>query len=112
MWISASALSYSKWPESKTASTVNCFSRGTTPAGVIWPCGAISVTFSPSATPSARASSPPSTMPNSPSASAVSGAPRTCFAMSDTSGSAAGSTPRISTPRTLSPRVSSACALT
>ena len=32
--------------------------------------------------------------------------------MSDTSGSAAGSTPRISTPRTLSPRVSSACALT
>ena len=112
MWISASALSYSKWPESNVPTTVNCFNRGTTPAGVTCPCGAISVTFSPSATPSARASSPPSTMPNSPSASALSGAPRTSVANSDTCGSAAGSTPRIRTPRTLSPRVSSAWALT
>ncbi len=45
-----------------------------------------------------------------PAPSAARRAP--AVAMSDTSGSAAGSTPRISTPRTLSPRVSSACALT
>jgi hypothetical protein len=112
MWISASALSYSKCPESNEPTTVNCFRRGTTPAGVTCPCGAISVTFSPSATPSARASSPPSMIPNSPSASAVSGAPRTRFPTSDTCGSASGTTPRISTPRTVSPRVSNACALT
>ena len=56
-WTSASELSYSKWPDSNSPTTVNCRSRGTTPAGVRLPCGAISVTFSPTMTPSARASS-------------------------------------------------------
>jgi hypothetical protein len=38
------------------------FRRGTTPAGVTTPCGAISVTRSPTKTPSARASSEPRMM--------------------------------------------------
>ncbi len=41
---------------------MNCFRRGTTPAGVTWPLGATSVTLSPARTPSERASSTPSTM--------------------------------------------------
>ncbi len=49
----ASDESNSKWPASKMPTTVNCFRRGITPAGVTWPCGAISVTLSPDPRPHA-----------------------------------------------------------
>ena len=44
---SASAESYSLWSTLKMPTTVNCFRRGMRPAGVTWPCGAMSVTRSP-----------------------------------------------------------------
>ena len=47
MWISARPESYSNMPTSKMPMTRNCFSRGSTAAGVTRPCGAISVTLSP-----------------------------------------------------------------
>jgi len=92
--------------------TVICFKRGTMPAGVTWPLGAISVTGSPIRTPRLRASSAPSTMPNWPGTSLS----RLEFcieaAMSVTSLSCAGSMPRTMVPRMSSPRASSACAAT
>ncbi|MOA47923.1 hypothetical protein D3C78_1706030 [compost metagenome] len=56
-WIIASDESYSNMPILNTPVTVNCFRRGIMPAGVTLPCGVISVTLSPTSTPSARASS-------------------------------------------------------
>ncbi len=56
-------------PTSKMPTTVNCFRRGKTAAGVTMPCGAISVTLSPAKARSAWASSAPRTMPNSPGCS-------------------------------------------
>ena len=53
-------------PTSKMPTILNDFSRGTTPAGVTVPCGAISVTLSPTKTRSMRARSAPRTTPNSP----------------------------------------------
>ena len=57
--MSARPQSNSYMPTSKMPTTVNCLRRGSMPAGVTWPCGAISTTLSPTRTPSARASSPP-----------------------------------------------------
>ena len=107
---SASAESYSKCPESKVATTFICFRRGTTPAGVTCALGAISVTRSPSRTPSERASSDPSTMPNSPATSRSSARPLSAAPRSVTSPSCAGSMPRTTLPFISSPRASNACA--
>ena len=92
--------------------TVNCFSRGTTPAGVTCPCGVISTSFSPVSTPRDRASSAPSTMPNSPARSASSRPVRMCEPISATLSSIPGITPRTTDPRTFWPKERSPWALT
>ena len=107
---SASVESYSKCPESKVPSTSICLRRGTTPAGVSWPLGAINVTGSPTRTPKARASSLPSTTPNFPACRRCKAARCSGLPSSVTSGSSTGSMPRTSTPRMSSPRASKACA--
>ena len=99
-------------PTSNNPTTVNCLSRGITPAGVTMPCGAISATLSPVRTPSARASSDPSTMPNSPGLSASSFPARMCRPSSATCASRSGRIPRTTLPRTAWPAASIACALT
>ena len=83
---------------------MNCLSLGTTPAGVTWPPGAISVTLSPSRTKSERASSMPSTMPNSPGTSFASAPCSAVVEMSVTCGSSSGTMPRTSAPFMSSPR--------
>jgi hypothetical protein len=59
--------------------TLKLLTRGSVPAGVTVPCGVIATTVSPTRTPSARASSAPSTMPNSPALRSAS-EPRACAA--------------------------------
>ena len=73
------------------------------PAGVIVPCGVMTTTGSPVRTPSARASSPPRTMPNSPGLRSVSAPERMCMPMSATVSSRTGSMPRMMAPRFASP---------
>ncbi len=92
--------------------SVNCFSRGITPAGVICPPAATSVTLSPTRTPSARASSAPSTMFQLPGVSAASVLSRSCAASGVTVASSAGEMPRTMAARMSSPRATSACAAT
>ena len=64
--MSASPLSNSNMPISNTPTTWKLFTRGSVPAGVTVPCGVMTTTLSPTPTPSARASSAPSTMPKAP----------------------------------------------
>ena len=103
--------SYSKCPESKVPTTVTCLKRGATPAGVICPLGATSVTASPSCTPMTCANCLPSTTPNSPGTNRCKVASFTA-AMLVTPGSRLGSMPRTITPRMVSPCTSSDCPVT
>ena len=96
-------------PTSNTPVTLKLFRRGSVPAGVTVPCGVMTTTESPGPTPSERARSPPSTMPNSPGTRSVSAPRRMWRPMSATESSRAGSTPRTSTPRLAPPAVSIAC---
>ena len=89
--------------------TVNCFIRGTTPAGLTVPCGAISASRSPSIRPSWLASTRPMTMPKLPGVSADRLPSTTCPAMSETCGSMAGTMPRTSAPRTVWLREMTTC---
>ena len=108
-WISASPLSYSYIPTSKMPTTLKLRTRGSVPAGVTVPCGVISTALSPTRRPSARASSAPSTMPNSPGTRSASLPKRMLRPMSATVSSSAGSTPRTITPRFASPTESIPC---
>jgi hypothetical protein len=80
--------------------TVKVFRRGTTPAGVTTPCGAISVTRSPTKTPSARASSEPRMMLKLSGCKASSWPLFMCGRKSATRSSWSGRMPRTSAPRT------------
>src|SRR5438045_4060775 len=94
---------------SKIPATLNVLIRGSVPAGVTTPCGVIATTLSPTWTPSARASSAPSTTLKPPGVSEANDPRAMCRPMSATVSSCAGSTPRISTPRLASPTESIAC---
>jgi hypothetical protein len=82
------------------------------PAGVTCPCGATSTTLSPCDTPSARASSAPSTTLYSPGLRALRLPPRMWRPNSATRSSSPGRMPRIKAPRTAAPLVSKPCAAT
>ena len=72
--MSARPLSNSNMPISNTPTTRKLLMRGSVPAGVTTPCGVITITGSPRRTPSARASSAPSTMPKEPGLKIAQGA--------------------------------------
>ena len=82
------------------------------PMGEIWPCGVISMIFSPSRTPSARARSTPSTMPNSPLRKSAKEPALILLDSSVMAVSFAGSMPRTITPCTLCPNDSMPCPAT
>ena len=96
-------------PISNSPTTLKLLTRGSVPAGVTVPCGVMATTGSPMVTPSARASSTPSTMPNSPGLRSVSLPRFMCAPMSATVSSSTGSTPRINAPRLTLPAASIAC---
>ncbi len=89
---------------------MNDFRRGSAPAGVTCAPGAITVTWSPTLTPSERASSAPSTMFQLPGTSFCS---TPLFSRSAASevilASSSGTTPRTTAPRMPSPWASSDC---
>ena len=89
--------------------TVSCFSRGNTPAGVTWPPGEMSVMRSPTCTPIASASSPPSTTLKLPACKEAIALGGSCKVKSLTVASTSGSMPRTNAPRISSPRANKAC---
>ena len=108
-WITASEVSYCACPASKMPVTVKRRMRGSTPAGVIRACGTTRVTRPPTVASSLSARSRPSSTLKRPGAR-LSKSPSTRYPpTSDTRGSRAGETPRISTPRTCPAWVSIPC---